>query len=161
MKIVLFCEQKYAINILQPIENEAIKEGDHSVIWYVHTINIPDFPLKNEVKWTDSIQEIYDFSPDVIFVPCNIVPYYLPGVKVQIFHGYAAEKKIIGSSAAILTHISPKVLFLQKVLKLLLKNIKISRSWKPDGPAKIGFMKIYTPSIPKKILYSKSTKKVN
>ncbi len=93
MKIVLFCEQKYAINILQPIENEAIKEGDHSVIWYVHTINIPDFPLKNEVKWTDSIQEIYDFSPDVIFVPCNIVPYYLPGVKVQIFHGYAAEKK--------------------------------------------------------------------
>lgn len=61
MKIVLFCEQKYAINILQPIENEAIKEGGHSVIWYVHTINIPDFPLKNEVKWTDSIQEIYDF----------------------------------------------------------------------------------------------------
>lgn len=97
-------------------------------------INIPDFPLKNEVKWTDSIQEIYDFSPDVIFVPCNIVPYYLPGVKVQIFHGYAAEKKIIGSSAAILTHISPKVLFLQKVLKLLLKNIKISRSWKPGWP---------------------------
>lgn len=27
MKIVLFCEQKYAINILQPIEIEAHKEG--------------------------------------------------------------------------------------------------------------------------------------
>ena len=93
MKIVLFCEQKYAINILQPLEIEANKEGGHSVIWYVHAKNIPDFPLKNEVKWTNSIQDIYNFSPDAIFVPCNIVPYYLPGVKIQIFHGYAAEKK--------------------------------------------------------------------
>ena len=93
MKIVLFCEQKYAINILQPLEVEADKEGGHNVMWYVQSKNIPDFPLKDEVKWTDSIQEIYDFSPEVIFVPCNIVPYYLPGVKVQIFHGYAAEKK--------------------------------------------------------------------
>ena len=29
----------------------------------------------------------------MIFVPGNIVPYYLPGMKIQIFHGYAAEKK--------------------------------------------------------------------
>ena len=65
MKIVLFCEQKYAINILQPLEVEANKEGGHSVIWYVQSRNIPDFPLKDEVKWTNSIQEIYDFSPDV------------------------------------------------------------------------------------------------
>jgi len=93
MKIVLFCEQKYAINILQPLEMEAAKEGGHDVLWYVHAKNIQNFPLKDEVKWTDSIQEIYNFSPEVIFVPCNIVPYYLPGVKVQIFHGYAAEKK--------------------------------------------------------------------
>ena len=93
MKIVLFCEQKYAINILQPLEVEANKKGEHSVIWYVQPKNISHFPLKDEVKWTNNIQEIYDFSPDAIFVPCNIVPYYLPGVKIQIFHGYAAEKK--------------------------------------------------------------------
>ena len=61
MKIVLFCEQKYAINILQPLEIEAHKEGGHSVIWYVHAKNIPDFPLKNEVKWTNSIQDITTF----------------------------------------------------------------------------------------------------
>ena len=48
MKIVLFCEQKYAINILQPLEVEANKEGEHSVIWYVQPKNIPDFPLKDE-----------------------------------------------------------------------------------------------------------------
>lgn len=93
MRIVLFCEQKYAINILSPLQDEALKSGNHDILWYVHSRNIPEFPLKDQVKWTDSIQKIYDYSPEAIFVPCNIVPYYLPGVKIQIFHGYAAEKK--------------------------------------------------------------------
>jgi len=93
MKIVLFCENKYAIDILYPIQEEANQEGGHDVIWYIHQKRIPDFPLKDEVIWTNSIQEIYDFLPEVIFVPGNIVPYYLSGVKIQVFHGYAAEKK--------------------------------------------------------------------
>lgn len=45
------------------------------------------------MEWTSSIQEIYDFHPEAVFVPGNIVPYYLSGVKIQVFHGYAAEKK--------------------------------------------------------------------
>lgn len=93
MKIVLFCEHKYAISILSPLQAEANKTHQHSVIWFVDRRNIVDFPLKDEVQWTNSIQEIYDFSPEAIFVPGNIVPYYLPGVKAEIFHGYAAEKK--------------------------------------------------------------------
>lgn len=53
----------------------------------------PGFPLDGKVVYTYSMQEVYDFSPEAIFVPGNIVPYYLPGVKIQVFHGYAAEKK--------------------------------------------------------------------
>lgn len=93
MNIVLFCEQKYAISILNPLQEEAAKNQEHQILWYVHQKNIPEFPLDGRVKWTSSIQEIYDFHPEVIFIPCNIVPYYLPGIKIQIFHGYAAEKK--------------------------------------------------------------------
>ena len=93
MKIVLFCENKYAIDILNPIQEEAQKDSGNQILWYVHAKKIPDFPLKNEVKYTNSIQEIYDFKPEAVFVPGNIVPYYLSGVKIQIFHGYAAEKK--------------------------------------------------------------------
>ncbi len=93
MNIVLFCEQKYAISILNPLQEEAAKNQEHQILWYVHQKNIPEFPLDGHVKWTSSIQEIYDFHPEVIFIPCNIVPYYLPGIKIQIFHGYAAEKK--------------------------------------------------------------------
>lgn len=93
MRIVLFCENKYAIDILYPIYWEAIKTTDNTVLWYIHSSKIPQFPLSGEVEYTDSMQKVYDFSPEAIFVPGNIVPYYLPGVKIQVFHGYAAEKK--------------------------------------------------------------------
>lgn len=92
MRILLFCENKYAIDILQPIEQEALREGGNEVLWYVHRKKIADFPLTT-LRWTHDMQQAYDFSPEVIFCPGNIVPYYLPGVKVQIFHGYASEKK--------------------------------------------------------------------
>lgn len=93
MRIVLFCENKYAVDILYPIYQEAMKEGDNQVLWYVHLPKIPEFPLKEQVDYTHSMQTVYDFSPEAIYVPGNIVPYYLPGVKIQVFHGYAAEKK--------------------------------------------------------------------
>lgn len=93
MRIVLFCENKYAVDILYPIYQEAMKEDDNQVLWYVHLPKIPEFPLKEQVDYTHSMQTVYDFSPEAIYVPGNIVPYYLPGVKIQVFHGYAAEKK--------------------------------------------------------------------
>ena len=92
MKILLFCENKYAVDIVRPLQTEADKQGGHEVLWYVHKPKIPVFPLQDEVKWTNSIQEAYDFHPDAVFAPGNIVPYYLSGVKCSIFHGYAAEK---------------------------------------------------------------------
>lgn len=93
MKICLFCENKYAVSILEPIQAEADREGGNEVLWYVHAPRIPEFPLAGKVKYTNSIPEIQAFHPDAIFVPGNIVPYYLSGVKIQVFHGYAAEKK--------------------------------------------------------------------
>lgn len=93
MKICLFCENKYAISILEPLQIEADREGGNEVLWYVHQKRIPDFPLKDKVRYTNSIHDIQQFHPDAVFVPGNIVPYYLSGVKIQVFHGYAAEKK--------------------------------------------------------------------
>lgn len=93
MRVVLFCEHKYAVSILSPLQEEADRTQKHEVLWFVDARNIPEFPLEDSVKWTNSIQETYDFSPEAIFVPGNIVPYYLSGVKAEIFHGYAAEKK--------------------------------------------------------------------
>lgn len=93
MRICLFCEHKYAISILEPIQVEVNRQGVDETLWFVDARNISDFPLKDKVSYTNSIQEVYDYSPEVIFCPGNIIPYYLPGVKIEIFHGYASEKK--------------------------------------------------------------------
>lgn len=92
MKILLFCENKYALDILYPLYQESIKQH-HEVLWYIHAQKIHKFDWENDVHWTSSMQACYDFNPSAIFVPGNIVPYYLPGIKIQVFHGYAAEKK--------------------------------------------------------------------
>ena len=118
MRIVLFCENKYAVDILLPIYQEAVKSEANHILWYVHLPKIPVFPLDGKVVYTHSMQEVYDFSPEAIFVPGNIVPYYL--------------------SVAILTPISPKALFLRKSLRNWQPNIKILRSWRPAGPSRIG-----------------------
>lgn len=94
MRILLFCENRYAIDILNPLQ-EYVTDNNlpHEVMWYIHKPKISTFEYASKVLWTNSIQEAYDFSPEAVFVPGNIVPYYLPGVKIQVFHGYAAEKK--------------------------------------------------------------------
>lgn len=94
MRILLFCENRYAIDILNPLQ-EYVTDNNlpHEVMWYIHKPKISTFEYASKVRWTNSIQEAYVFSPEAVFVPGNIVPYYLPGVKIQVFHGYAAEKK--------------------------------------------------------------------
>lgn len=73
------------------IRDEIIARKDE-YIWYVGKKLISNFPFPEEPH-TYSILDLQFFKSDVIFVPGNEVPYYLRGVKVQIFHGLAGEKK--------------------------------------------------------------------
>ena len=91
MKTVLFCMNPYSFGILQPIM-EVLKEKNDEYIWFVRAAIIEKFPFKDE-NVTSSIKEIINFQSDAIFAPGNEVPYYLRGVKTQIFHGLAGEKK--------------------------------------------------------------------
>jgi CDP-ribitol ribitolphosphotransferase / teichoic acid ribitol-phosphate polymerase len=92
MKAVLFCANPYAFGILTPLQNELIARG-HDVLWYVPQRIEKTFPFHGKAKQTDNIKDLYDYKSDAIFVPGNEVPHYLRGVKVQVFHGLAGEKK--------------------------------------------------------------------
>lgn len=91
MKSILFCQNNYSFGILHPIKVELDKKNYES-IWYVSEKILFDFPYKND-NFTSSIEELISFQSDAIFVPGNEVPHYLRGVKVQVFHGLAGEKK--------------------------------------------------------------------
>lgn len=91
MRCILFCQNNYAFGILEPIKTYLENNG-HDYIWYVNEKISSDFPFKNEEN-TSSITELENYKSDAIFVPGNEVPHYLRGLKVQIFHGLAGEKK--------------------------------------------------------------------
>jgi glycosyltransferase involved in cell wall biosynthesis len=91
MKAILFCQNAYAFGIMAPIR-DALKTGSHQFLWYIPRKLLEIFPNKKE-NFTTSILDLQLFGGDMIFVPGNEVPYYLQGVKIQIFHGLAGEKK--------------------------------------------------------------------
>lgn len=91
MKFILFCQNNYAFGILEPIKEVLVtQKQDH--IWFVADKIRDEFPYKDE-KYTNKISVLEAYKSDVIFVPGNQVPHYLRGLKTQIFHGLAGEKK--------------------------------------------------------------------
>jgi len=91
MKTILFCMNPYSFGILQPIM-EVLKEKNYNYVWFVRAAILDKFPFKEE-NFTTNIKHLINFKSDAIFVPGNEVPYYLRGVKTQVFHGLAGEKK--------------------------------------------------------------------
>lgn len=91
MKFVLFCQNNYAFGILEPIQ-EVLKAQNQDYIWFVTDKILNEFPYRDE-NFTNKISDLENYNSDVIFVPGNQVPHYLRGLKTQIFHGLAGEKK--------------------------------------------------------------------
>lgn len=92
MKALLFCQNPYAFGILEPLGRELKSRGDE-ILWFAPEKLIVQFPFGNDYKKSSSIKDCIKFNADAIFVPGNEVPHYLRGVKTQIFHGFAGEKK--------------------------------------------------------------------
>ena len=91
MKFILFCQNAYAFGIMAPIRDVLLEQGE-DYLWYISKKLLPKFPFLQE-NHTTSILDLQYYKSDVIFVPGNEVPYYIRGVKTQIFHGLAGEKK--------------------------------------------------------------------
>ena len=91
MKFILFCQNNYAFGILEPIK-KVLEEKKFDYIWYITDKIADDFPYKKD-NHTNNINDLEVYNSDVIFVPGNQVPHYLRGLKTQIFHGLAGEKK--------------------------------------------------------------------
>ncbi len=90
MKVILFCNLPYAFSILKPLADQVtLKDGQY--LWYVPAELKNLFPFDDYC--TDRIVELEQFTADIIFVPGNDCPYWVNGLKVQIFHGLAGEKK--------------------------------------------------------------------
>ncbi|PKP44149.1 MAG: CDP-glycerol glycerophosphotransferase [Bacteroidetes bacterium HGW-Bacteroidetes-13] len=90
-KFLIYISQGYAIPIGKPLETEILKRG-YQVYWYSDR---PDG--KNRIPKTSAsfgtIQEAVAYEPHIVLAITDYVADFLTGIKVQIFHGFPANKR--------------------------------------------------------------------
>ncbi len=91
-KYLFFISQDYSFPVLRPLQQAIRKRGD-DLRWFLYGNEINTTHLKQDEKALHSVSEIIAYNPDAVFVPGNVVPSFIPGLKVQVFHGLPSEKR--------------------------------------------------------------------
>jgi len=90
-RYLFFVSQSYSYAILRPLQAEIIKRGGR-VAWFLYGSEIDKKYLKQDEFQLTNVEEIIDFNPVATFTPENMIPNFIPGLKVGLFHGFNAGK---------------------------------------------------------------------
>ncbi|MEP1446424.1 MAG: CDP-glycerol glycerophosphotransferase family protein [Paraglaciecola sp.] len=93
MKQYLFyIAHNYSFEILRPLQQEIRLRGDE-VAWFVEGNEIDANYFEQNEKILETVDQAVEYNPRAVFVPGNLVPDFIPGLKVQVFHGFEWKKK--------------------------------------------------------------------
>lgn len=87
---LLMGHQPYAVPILRPLQERIRARGGHCA-WFFHGRGAESLH-PSETLLPDAAA-VMAFRPDAVVTPGNWVPYFFPGVKVEIFHGFGVAGK--------------------------------------------------------------------
>lgn len=90
-KYLMYISQNYSYAILRPLQTEIIARGG-SVAWFLEGSEVSPCYLEDNEQQIATIQNVIEWRPEVVFVPGNVVPSFVPGLKVGIFHGFNVGK---------------------------------------------------------------------
>lgn len=90
-KFLIYISYSYAIPIGLPLEKEILKNG-YRVKWFGDRADGQNAIPESSEKF-DTIQEVVAYQPDIILCITDDAPYFVRGIKVQVFHGFNAEKR--------------------------------------------------------------------
>jgi len=90
-KFLLYVSQDYSFAVLRPIQKAILARGDQCA-WFVEGDEVTTAFFASFERRLDDIKSVIDFNPDVVLVPGNVVPDFIPGLKVQVFHGLPSRK---------------------------------------------------------------------
>jgi len=88
---LFFISQNYSYAILRPLQAAIVERGDQ-VAWFLYGDEIESKYLRQDEVRLSNVTDIVDFKPVAIFAPGNMIPSFLPGLKVAVFHGFDAGK---------------------------------------------------------------------
>ncbi|MEM0515594.1 CDP-glycerol glycerophosphotransferase family protein [Pseudoalteromonas sp. YIC-827] len=90
-RYLMYIAQNYSYAILRPLQQEILNNGGE-VRWFLEGNEVnPDYLHQDEQR-LHSIEEVRKWQPHASFVPGNVIPNFIPGKKVAVFHGFDAGK---------------------------------------------------------------------
>lgn len=91
-KYLMYISQNYSYAVLRPLQREILAHGGQ-VRWFLEGSNVTsDFLTPDELRLT-SIEQVKKWCPDASFIPGNVIPNFIPGKKVAVFHGFNSGKR--------------------------------------------------------------------
>lgn len=91
-RFLFYISQNYSYEILRPLQSAIWAQGDE-VRWLAIGDEIDTSRFLPDEVVCSSIDQAIQFKPDACFVPGNVIPHFIPGLKVQVFHGLEWKKK--------------------------------------------------------------------
>ena len=89
-RFLIYISYTYAFPIGEPLEKEIQKRG-YKVKWFADEPETQKKFSKDKAVLED-IHAVMDYQPHVVLCITNSVPDFIKGIKVQIFHGFLANK---------------------------------------------------------------------
>ncbi len=90
-RYLFYISQNYSYAMLRPLQQLIRQRGDDAV-WFLEGDEVNSSYLRDDEIRLASIDAIRQYQPDAVLVPGNMVPSFIPGLKVALFHGFDVSK---------------------------------------------------------------------
>lgn len=87
----MYISQNYSYAVLRPLQKVILAQGGQ-VCWFLEGKQVEPKYLEVNEQRLHTIDDVKAWNPDAVFVPGNVVPNFIPGVKVTVFHGFNSGK---------------------------------------------------------------------
>ncbi|MBE0381973.1 CDP-glycerol glycerophosphotransferase family protein [Pseudoalteromonas carrageenovora] len=91
-KYLMYISQNYSYAILRPLQAQILAHGGE-VRWFLAGSEVNPSFLSSDEQRLHTISDVRSWKPDITYIPGNIVPSFIPGKKVAVFHGFNSEKR--------------------------------------------------------------------
>lgn len=91
MRYLFYISENYSFKVLRPLQREIMNRGDQ-VRWFVEGQHVNLDYFKEDEERLASVADVVAFAPRAVFVPGNMVPSFIPGLKISVFHGFIGGK---------------------------------------------------------------------
>ncbi|NJY63299.1 CDP-glycerol glycerophosphotransferase [Salinimicrobium sp. CDJ15-81-2] len=90
-RFLIYISYSYAFPIGEPLEQEILRRG-YEVNWFADEEETKA-KFSGEKQVLKNIKEAIDYQPHVVLSITNSIADFLPGLKVQVFHGFETSKR--------------------------------------------------------------------